>query len=933
MQNRKIDIQKAQELLNVSFDTLKKIPTLALRKRYICYKFIKTEFDLLASSVNDPNIKNQITSILNRASDAKETLLNSSIINENITDYSAHSIGLWEFETHTPYVTAATEFSSDDLNHSVIQTEKKSSGVEPGFKGFQIQDVLEYIAQQYPDQKERHQFILKHKANIHVLYENIKDKLQTAYLIKLNHEVSQDGTITPKPEDVSRSKRVKNISKYIGPSIPIAMVQWFKTAHVATINSSAVLEVLANDLARIFMQVQDQKIYPGKTSDGIFQVLLKGKWVAGSKELGPLFGSTNHQSYCAKPVILKKKKDIDYLSDDSIEHFGEYLPALLVFGDRDAIGSSGQNKLVQDNQLVAIDFGHAFQKKLVPDILPNFHLNNSQCKNFSVFYDSRRSDIMKGFIRLARECGRKIPNNVLISYGKDFESEINTQTPRIHEFIFADYLKKFEALRSQSLGDDKVSETNRKSYDEIIASITQAKKDFTENCELLLSKFQSYLDAEKSLVDLTENIEKFVAGKENTSLRSPDNKVLLHHLRITNDQSISWKINSKHSDNHTLIATFDTEQAAEIALSKLKIISPDLTLSRQKRDITLNFKKNTLASLLGKLDEEKLKKSFFAEDFNLYHHYVSENKFASLLSSFNEFGINIKLSESHLLNHYHLNITADTQSRSIIIDILKKYGHSFEIKENQIELDFQKNELINVDKIFIAIYHTIKQTIEKNETPPQKKIEAEKKQQETSTTITLLITEFVNIKHQIQTYCHKQKTSPPEFILQTYQDKFYFKLDSSECDDTFGIVIKETIQDFILKHPILDLKELPILNDKLKQLLNTYQEKQVAEKKIQESLQTVLRLLTKTPQASWLGGLSWSGFSQIALPTNQLKPFIKTSLTYAEIEKLENILSTQQWAPDFKEKVREALQLCRQLSPTADIENNALLSEFTALNI
>ena len=67
-------------------------------------------------------------------------------------------------------------------------------------------------------------------------------------------------------------------------------------------------------------------------------------------------------------------------------------------------------------------------------------------KNFSICYDAKRSELMKGVLIYAKLAGKKLSDTLLEEYGDDFKIKIQGIETGSIEIIFKEYIDKFNAL-------------------------------------------------------------------------------------------------------------------------------------------------------------------------------------------------------------------------------------------------------------------------------------------------------------------------------------------------------------------------------------------------------------------------------------------------------------------------------------------------------
>lgn len=634
----------ALAFLEIDEQEFRRIHTPGLKKERLLYKFLKKEFELAKQHADHQLQQELLDKSAKLAEQAYQIILESSLTTDHTSEYNAASVGLSELDIRKLYKTEIKAEIEAALSQSIYAIGNKDEGSEPGFKALEIKDIFLSLYNDYPDQQKRLEFLASQNVDIKNLHHFFAEKLPK-YLVKLTYdEITQDGKIKPPLESLKQTQAVQNAYKKnetLG-NIYTLVYQYAKTGSSADKNVEAVLEVLANDLARIYgMVVQKQVIYPSLYKNEFLQLMLKANWVDGASTLQPLAGGEKNDNYRVKPVIIQKNK-IQYLSDNSIEHLAEYLPLFALIADRDAIGSLGQNKLCVDNTMVGIDFGHAFQKWILDSLTTDFQINDAEFKNYSVFYDYPRSDDIRGLIRIARLNGDKIDESILRSYGDEFYDEIQQIVPLADEQIYDDYIKKFTEFAKEFSESTEAHKNNKKCIEYIIAAVTKQKATLIKARKNILEKFSHYLKVEKNAVDLVANMEKLLAGRENTSLRSSNETVLLNHLRITHKNILKWDINVDADGKHTLAASFSSSSAAAKANTILEDWlqnnkSPKFKL--KNNIIEFSFEKHELDSVYELFNENEIKLLYHANDYKLYQHYLNEEKFTKTLATLDEYGI------------------------------------------------------------------------------------------------------------------------------------------------------------------------------------------------------------------------------------------------------------------------------------------------------
>ena len=332
-------------------------------------------------------------------------------------------------------------------------------------------------------------------------------------------------------------------------------------------NANAILECLATDVAQTHgMLVQSQGLTFSRYGDGFLKIMTHCKWESGLRVFQDcLAGDEGHQKYLLKvegyntedqPVFAQSEKDKRRYSEDSIIDLGFNLALLITENDRDAIGSTGQNKGKIKNRLFGFDFGQAYRKKntIVNTLSDDFSFAQSTgedfIKNISMFYDTPLSERMTGIfflyqisdqatrdenfnsaeqekIQLAIEAYKTSSND----FSGEFKERIENIKPGAEEEKFAAYVASFEKFATEAKkNNDQVAADLFKEY---AIKITAVKENAKAARVKMLQVFKERMQLNSQEVDLLDNLEKLTSK---TSLLSNDGSVILNHLRILPDQ-------------------------------------------------------------------------------------------------------------------------------------------------------------------------------------------------------------------------------------------------------------------------------------------------------------------------------------------------------------------------------------------------------------
>ena len=312
-----------------------------------------------------------------------------------------------------------------------------------------------------------------------------------------------------------------------------------KTPKVA--NFGAVRECLANDMMRTMgIYTQKLKIIASEYDDGTPKLLLDGAHMKGPKGEGfSDFSGKIKDGYLV---------DAAGQSDQSIDSLGKYLITFLLFGDRDAIGSRGDNKGRVGNTFAAIDPGHSFEVGgglLNEDLMAFKNINadfsfeqptklgdkvSKGYKNFSIFQDRPYAEKFQGVIELRK----------LRALGQDLE-------------LFDAYLRQFaegEMDFSEPLQAIRQAYINRRDYilDEVFA-------------ERLAVYYADPIEG-PAAVEFADTLEKLTSE---TSGFSPNKTVKLEYPRVT--KRLPWTVRFDAITNNYV---FETKSKDPKVLDKVK---------------------------------------------------------------------------------------------------------------------------------------------------------------------------------------------------------------------------------------------------------------------------------------------------------------------------------------------------------------------------
>lgn len=569
------------------------------RKNYLIFKRLLKELSYCQEHHDLP--LDALLSLSYQAEKAFETLSCSSLM-YNQNEYSIHSRGISEL--HDFYADEATKVAP------------KESGVEPGFIGICVKDLLLTLLSYYPDNEARMARMQELAARGQNLVQElcgIFEQHVPKYLLKNDFQINEANEAYLERKDVNRTSKMKKIYQILGGFLGNCIADIYvhiKKDHFSQKNLEAVVEVLANDLAGAFgMKTQKQTLYPANYANGLTKLMLKGLWVDDAETLGPL-----EDGYRVKTMYTPNDEKV-LVSENTIKNLNVALPFFLCLCDYDGIGSKGQNKLCHNQELFGIDFGHAFQNMLDIDALNDdfsFDFAYFNFSNYSIFYDCPRREFMRGIFRLARlnGCLNDSHDKFIASYGDGFYKELFDLDDKADARVFDDYIKIFNRLCLQEQNED-----NKKGYQLIVEHLDGLKNLYLKQRNAVLYKFINLLEVEAEAIDLMEYCEKIWAGKEGTSLYSKEKTVLLNHLRITAAKPVKWQVDSLGKQEYQLIAIFDSTIEAQNAWKNLRDFDEESMALTALKNNTITFSSKNLSVLTTLFHEERIIERYHNQDY------------------------------------------------------------------------------------------------------------------------------------------------------------------------------------------------------------------------------------------------------------------------------------------------------------------------------
>jgi hypothetical protein len=666
-----------------------RIHTRELKQKYLRYKYLRKELDIIQQAQN--NFENK----LQECERFYQSLADSELMASHQQIYSKHSRGLQEIDIRTVRATAS---STDHMMSSVLEIKRKESGIEPGFEGIQTETILMTIDHVYPHASDRRAYMMRFRADIKSMYEDMKN-IVPKYLIKFAFEEMHGDKLIPSERNIQQTRAVKKLDD-IHPLLGQFATLFIKISKTTTIgvkNIEAVREVLANDYLRVCgMLVQDQVLYVGESENGLMQLMPKGLWDNDASPLGKIAGGLADNHYLVR-ALIKTYLKIAWISRNDILKLAMNYPGLLEVADHDAVGSSAQNKLRRDNQLFGIDSGHPFQDVIIDDVDGDFHLNRAKFKNYSIFYDRPRSEFVAGVLMLAKLSGRSIPPAIVKSHGEALAKIDEVIEPFADLLLFEDYTRKFEQLAQLFLPGSK----NNQTCLTIVRDIGAMRSKSQESRKKLLDKFSHYLVLPAPYIDLVENLEKLMLGRNNLSPYSEDGTVVLNHLRMKARPNMQWQFSYDELGNTwTLEVKFSSSKSQQEAYQHLLNWEPLKSVYITMENDRLVIRANTavLDRMVQLCADDVIKSVYFPEDWMLYQACKNEIEVQVGLERLKQQGVlhALENSPTHAANYrLTLQVKEGTDHRVDWYKVIKQQFSDFALSQSDdaFSFEFQQDNL------------------------------------------------------------------------------------------------------------------------------------------------------------------------------------------------------------------------------------------------
>ncbi len=314
------------------------------------------------------------------------------------------------------------------------------------------------------------------------------------HIVKLDYNES-DSTITGSYRTPERTKLKQG-----------TLYHHFRTTTTKDANVGAVSEVLANDLmVSTGIPSQELVLRQGGWSDGKPKLLLEGTMAKGYKDLDNFL------------------KDGRLVNEDgsrlALQDLGKYKIMLLLFGDRDGVGSRAQNKGCIGNQFFAIDPGHSLEGKKITFSTDFSFTADADFKNYGIFDDSPRAEKFRGVLEIRK--------NLVKSFTPTFELNDHVRQN------FIQYRRLAEKL------DESTAKEINSRVDSMEAEFTKRVKDICDTFHSQLALYDSIAgdgtdparvrDAEAA-IEAEATLEKLASP---TTCKSAKGEVQLRHLEVS----------------------------------------------------------------------------------------------------------------------------------------------------------------------------------------------------------------------------------------------------------------------------------------------------------------------------------------------------------------------------------------------------------------
>ncbi len=366
----------------------------------------------------------------------------------------------------------------------------------------------------------------------------------------------------------------------------------FRVTTALDASVGAVGEALANDLTRLAgIPAQELSVIRGEYSDGTPKLMLEAKFAKGYSDF-----------------------DGTYLNDGRVvareggpepESLGRYKAMFLLLGDRDAVGSHGQNKgLIDGRTFFAIDPGHSLEGNCSDlEIHDNFSFRDTKkvklekrFLNFSVFDDATRFEKFQGILKIRELRESERIDGLFTTYRNAFP--VNNDLPQAERELNAKIRERIDAMQQ-----------------EVNAQADRMLDIFAP--QLALHDTFAGTGLQEQAIELTENLEKLTSP---TTWKSEKGKVELKHLEVKEDKRIPWNA-AVSGDNVTYSSSKAISAEAKQNLREmLETLNSDpeanYTLTENHDGtVTLTMSKASVGKVFHAVSEEKIAALTHAEEY------------------------------------------------------------------------------------------------------------------------------------------------------------------------------------------------------------------------------------------------------------------------------------------------------------------------------
>jgi hypothetical protein len=504
--------------------------------------------------------------------------------------------------------------------------QKKDEGTEPGFMAIQIDNEFFKEAIHYFSKESRVreiQFLDISSFEIWLLdVLESHDKTLASFAEKIYQDIVKDkkssplklfqfkqaypdpgilNRVGPDAEQLKNSNTIKRMPEMVKPLAAEAYAL-ARSDTPENCNFTAICESIANAIATAFgSNVQTLFLVKSAYRDGAEKLLLAGQWENRLEVFtGSLAGSKSETDY--QDYLIKKDHEGKHLRNekgqflsDSVNDLHANLALNIAFGDRDGVGSKGQNKGRVGLDLFNFDFGKCFRENPILATLDCYFQfeqpsnTREQFKNYSVFTDANLMELLPGIFYLYRLAGESFLKSEVFS-----ENEMD----RINK-IFSMYAKdenfKNRAAKIVPGAIDILFDSYLKAFDKFKDKIEDARHTMNAAVKTIMEKFKLLLMAEPVTVNILDSFRRLTLK---TSETSDDGGVVLNHLRILprSEQVIEWEIKEENENyvTYKVSGSFsDLEKAAQAIEEFLgKLEDYGMMIARINNGLEIAIKKN-----------------------------------------------------------------------------------------------------------------------------------------------------------------------------------------------------------------------------------------------------------------------------------------------------------------------------------------------------